>query len=97
LSLHCEINGREKEENISGKVIDMVTTRVKIMTAFSVMKRGMSSEEIFLFIFSNIDSTVRMVTVERTLYSMVDEGTLSKSENVYSLKSAENSLVWLEG
>jgi hypothetical protein len=75
----------------------MVTTRVKIMTAFSVMKRGMSSEEIFLFIFSNIDSTVRMVTVERTLYSMVDEGTLSKSENVYSLKSAENSLVWLEG
>lgn len=77
-------------------MIDMVTTRVKIMATLSEKQESMSSEEIFLFIFENIDNSVRMVTVERTLYSMVADGMLSKSGNVYSLMSAGDSLVWLE-
>ena len=75
----------------------MVTVRDKIITTLHINKESMSSEDIFLYIRAKIDTGIRMLTVERVLYSLIHDGTFIRSGNVYSLKRGSTEmLVWLE-
>jgi len=63
----------------------MTTVKNKILHVLRDAGEAMSSEEIFLTIRENLDFSVRMLTVERVLYSLVKDRTLNKNGNSYRM------------
>lgn len=63
----------------------MTTVKNKILHVLRDAEEAMSSEEIFLMIRENLDFSVRMLTVERVLYSLVKDGILNKNGNSYKM------------
>lgn len=63
----------------------MTTVKNKILHVLGDAEEAMSSEEIFLTIRENLDFSIRMLTVERVLYSLVKDGTLNKNGNSYRM------------
>ena len=63
----------------------MTTVKNKILHVLRDAEEAMSSEEIFLMIRKNLDFGVRMLTVERVLYSLVKDGILNKNGNSYKM------------
>lgn len=63
----------------------MTTVKNKILHVLRDAEEAMSSEEIFLMIRENLDFSVRMLTVERVLYSLVKDRILNKNGNSYKM------------
>jgi len=63
----------------------VTTVKNKILHVLRDAEEAMSSEEIFLMIRKNLDFGVRMLTVERVLYSLVKDGILNKNGNSYKM------------
>jgi len=74
----------------------MTTVKNKILHVLGDAEEAMSSEEIFLMIRENLDFSVRMLTVERVLYSLVKDRTLIKNGNSYKMSSlSTDAFDWL--
>lgn len=74
----------------------MTTVKNKILHVLRDAEEAMSSEEIFLMIRENLDFSVRMLTVERVLYSLVKDGILNKNGNSYKMSGLPTEVFdWL--